>query len=157
MKLKLLISILIILLVGALFYLVLTTKPKQIAPLSGRIITDEFVFEFENAEKVFISTDEDFSTQIVLEKDSKIELLPGTYYWKAKGLFGESETSNFTILSKVVLNLKEKNESFVLSNRGNQDLNVTKETNNNITYFIIKTSEEKEFEKENTSFRGEEK
>lgn len=154
MKTKFIIGLAIIFLVGTLIYLVYTTKPKQILPLSGMIITEEFAFEFENADQLTISVNKDFSQQIILKKGSKIELPPGTYYWKAKGFFGESEIRNFTILSRVALNLEERNESLILSNVGNVDLNVTKMSEENITYLIIEKTKKKEFEKENTTFEG---
>lgn len=148
MKTQIILMIIGILLVGTLVYLILDSKPSQIYPLSGMIIYDkEFAFEFENAEQVILSTSYNFSNIIELNKGEKIDLPPGTYYWKVRSILGESKTRNFTITSKVSINLGKNNNSLIVSNTGNVELNITKKKDGeNSSSFVLDENENKEIE-----------
>ncbi len=140
--------------VGVFVYLFFATAPSQIYPLSGMaIIESDFVFEIENGEEVLISFDEDFTEPIVLNESLDITFPPGTYYWKVRRGFRESEVKNFTIQGHVSLDIKERKENYELYNSGNVDLNVTKKKGR-ITSIIIETGELEEIEKDNSTYEG---
>src|SRR3989339_753732 len=62
---------------------------------------------------------------------------------------------NFTIESNVALNLREKNESYELENKGNVDLNVSKKTGSLFTSdIVINVGESQEVEKDNSTYEG---
>ena len=144
--------------VGVLIYLFFSTAPSQIYPLHGMtIIEPGFIFEIENGEEVVISIDENFTAPIVLREDSDITLAPGTYYWKVKSEFRESEVKSFTIKGHVGLNLKEREENYELQNSGNIDLNVTKKKKGITSSMILDVGQSKEVEKDDSEYEGKQK
>jgi hypothetical protein len=148
----------IILIVGILIYLVFSIAPKQIYPLNGMtIIEPNFVFEIENGQKVLLSVYEDFRDYVVLTESSEVNLAPGTYYWKVKNNFVESEMRTFTIQSHVGLRIKEGENSSKLINSGNVDVEVEKKADSRVTGLILGVNEIKEVEKDNSTYEGSQK
>jgi len=140
--------------IGALIYLFFSTTPSQIYPLHGMTIIDpDFVFEIENGGEILISIDENFTDPLIFDEGSEFTLPPGTYFWKVKGGFKESEVRNFTIQGHVVLNIKEENQTYVIKNEGNVDLNVTKKTGSFISEIILEPEQSEEIEN-NSSYEG---
>ena len=87
-----------ILVLGALIYLFFSIAPNQQSPIAGKTILDpDFVFEIADNEELLISLDESFANPMVLKKGDEIDLPPGTYYWKVRNWFRESEIQSFTI------------------------------------------------------------
>ncbi len=121
-----------IILVGLSLLLVLGfvgyTRPLVIAPLDG-LVTDEgsVLFEFDKADLILLDDNSDFSSpeEIYVKNDLVINLNPGSYYWKVKGL-GESEVRRLTIKDVVALQLKESSQEgkYDLVNVGNTGLDV---------------------------------
>ncbi len=145
----------VILIIGILIYLFFSTAPLQIYPLHGMtIIEPDFAFEIENGEQVLISIDKNFTAPIVLDKSSEITLTPGTYYWKVRSNFRESGVKNFTIQGYVALNIKERDESYRIANKGNVDLNVTKKNEGVTSNIILDIGESEEVEKDDSIYQG---
>ena len=92
-------------LVVSILILFMSAKPKAVYPTDGMIIRDNFNFVYENG-KVVISEYPDFREFVELKEGSFVDLLPGRYYWKVVGLFGESEVRNFSVESKITLEIK---------------------------------------------------
>ena len=144
-----------VLVVGVLIYLFFSIAPKQIAPLNGAVIIEpNFFFEIENGEEVLLSVYEDFNDYVVLTESSEVNLAPGTYYWKVRNNFVESEVRNFTIQSHVGLNIRQGKDLDQLINSGNVELNVTKKTGSKVTGLILGVNEIKEIDKDNSSYEG---
>ncbi|HDK42269.1 MAG TPA: hypothetical protein ENG87_02735, partial [Candidatus Pacearchaeota archaeon] len=136
---------------GIMIYVFIALSPNQIYPLHGMTISEpDFVFEIENGEQVILSFDKDFTDPIILEEDSDIILPPGTYYWKVKSRFRESEVMNFTIQSHVGLEVKERGENYEIKNSGNVDLNVTKESQGITGEFTLEVGSSEETEKKDS-------
>ncbi|MBS3074194.1 hypothetical protein J4447_01930 [Candidatus Pacearchaeota archaeon] len=107
------------------FIFILSMKPTAIAPVSGHVISDgDFSFDFENARSIVVSSDAEFKSRMEFSKDFAVKLPPGTYYWKAKSWFRESEARNFTIASRIALRLDEINGTLVIYNTGNKDVRI---------------------------------
>lgn len=141
--------------IGVFVFLFFSTSPKQLYPIHGMTIAEEdFVFEIENGEEVVISRDLEFTNPIVLKEGSEITLPPGTYYWKVRSDFRESDVQNFTIEGNVGLNLKDRKLSYELENSGNVDLNVSKENEEEIGSFELNVGESIEVEKDNSKYEG---
>jgi hypothetical protein len=142
--------------IGILVYIFLFASPNQIYPLAGMVIKEPNLdFEIKNAEEILISKDKNFTEQIILKKDEEILLEPGTYFWKARNEFRESEIRNFTIRELVALNLKEYHNSYELENAGNVNLNITKIGEKKIANIIIDMGQSDFFEKDNSIYEGE--
>jgi hypothetical protein len=141
--------------IGVLIYLFFSTAPNQVYPLHGMTIIDsDFVFEIENGEEVIVSIDENFTSPIILKEGSDVTLPPGTYYWKVRSRFRESDVQSFTIQSNVGLDIREREESYELQNSGNVNLNVTSEKQGMTSGIIIEVDESKEVGKDNSSYEG---
>ena len=144
-----------VLIIVAIFSFIILNKPNLISPPSGFVIQDmNFSFDFENADQLIIATNPDFENPIILDETREIELPPGTYYWKAKGLLRESEIRDFTIVTHVAVRLGENGERYILSNEGNVDLNITSGENSSVAIIV---GDSQEFEKINQSFEGRQK
>lgn len=155
MKTKLVLIFELVFVVGVFVYLFFSTAPNQLYPLSGMTISEpDFIFEIENGETIEISSDEDFTNPFVLGVGSDITLVPGTYYWKVKSNFRESDVKDFTIQGHVSLDIKEREENYELQNSGNVDLNVTKENRGLTAEIIIPVGESEEVEKDNSKYEG---
>lgn len=150
---RMIITIELIFLAGALAYLFFSTTPKQVYPTAGMvIISPNFDFEVQNSNEIVISTSKNFENPIVLNYKNDINLPAGTYFWKVKSKFRESEVRNFTVQGNAALNLREKNNSYELENAGNVDLNVSR--NGGISgYVTLNVGESKEAEK-NSTYQG---
>lgn len=101
-------------------------RPLVIAPLDGTItMNNSILFEFNKADLILIDDNIQFSSpeEIYVENNLVINLKPGKYYWKIKGL-RESEVRELTILSEVGLQLREKGEVYEVVNAGNTNLDV---------------------------------
>lgn len=141
---------------GAVFYYVSSLKPSQIYPLSGMsILENDFVFEIKNGNLILIDKTPDFNNAIKLNQNSDITLPPGTYYWKVKGKYGESEIRNFTIKEVVGMNIVNNSDVYELWNTGNTELNITKKTGTYISKIILDTDEIKELKFDNSTYIGE--
>jgi len=131
-KTKIFVGIEIVLVLAILFYLYFFANPTAYVISGESILDPDFVFEIEEDEEVWISSNEEFTNSIILKQDSEIQLPAGTYYWKIKNLLRESEVQTFTIESSVGLNLYNRGENYELENSGNVDLEVSGE-NSGIT------------------------
>jgi len=102
-------------------------QPRVIAPLNDYETSDtEILFSIEKAESLLIDDNLDFTTpdEYLVEDGMKIDLKPGTYYWKAVGVL-DSEIRTLTIKSEVSLELKEiEGDGYGVFNAGNVRLNV---------------------------------
>lgn len=111
----------------ALMFLIGYMQPLVIAPVDSHETTDgEVLFYIDKADILLVDDNADFTTpdEYLLKEGLKINLEPGDYYWKAKGLF-ESEVRTLTILSKVEFELKQVDElNYGVFNAGNVRLNV---------------------------------
>jgi hypothetical protein len=112
----------IVVLIGVVGY----ATPLVIAPLDGYKTSDsEILFSIDNANVLFVDDNIDFTTpeEYSLEDGLKINLKPGTYYWKAVGVL-ESKVRTLTINSEVNLKLEFNNGSYNVVNAGNIRLNI---------------------------------
>lgn len=111
----------------ALIFLVGYMQPLVIAPVDyHETDSGEVLFSIDKADMLLVDDNIDFTTpdEYPLKEGLKINLEPGDYYWKAKGLF-ESEIRTLTILSKVELELKQIDDlNYGVFNAGNVRLNV---------------------------------
>jgi len=109
----------------ALIILVGYVRPLVIAPLDGYESSGNVLFSIEKADALLIDDNIEFTTPDAYEvKDGmEINLLPGTYYWKAVGVVG-SEVRTLTINSEVNLELREDGGDYSVVNAGNVRLNV---------------------------------
>jgi hypothetical protein len=110
-----------------LIFLIGYIRPLVIAPLDNYETTEiEILFSIEKADTLLIDDNYDFTTpdEYHLKEGLKINLAPGKYYWKVKGLL-ESDIKILTIVSEVKLELREINvSSYGVFNTGNIRLNV---------------------------------
>lgn len=111
------------LIVIGIFLTFMFSSPVMNFPPNGMVVGDNFNFEYENG-KIILSGDESFSSVIELGEGSSIDLAPGIYYWKVKNILRESEARNFSVESKVALEIKRIGEDYELQNRGNVDLDI---------------------------------
>jgi len=122
---KIILILELIFVVGVIGYF-LSIKPIAVAPSSGLVIqNDNFSFEFKNTKKLVLSKTFDFENKIEFKKDFSVDLPPGTYYWKLKSWFRESEVRNFTIYSRVSIKLDEVDGNLMIYNTGNVGVNLT--------------------------------
>jgi len=102
-------------------------QPRVIAPLNDYETSDtEILFSIEKAESLLVDDNLEFSSpdEYLIEDGMKIDLKPGTYYWKAVGVL-DSEIRTLTIRSEVSLELREiEGDGFGVVNAGNVRLNV---------------------------------
>lgn len=118
---------------------VLFCLPHLEYPLDGSVLEQKDVeFRFRNANVILFDDNEDFSSAIEVNFDdvnfSKILFKPGTYYWKAVGIF-ESASREFSVSSDVGLELDEENR--VLKNVGNSVLDVGMQDRFGITGLVV--------------------
>jgi hypothetical protein len=147
-----------VLVFGIFAYLFFSTAPNQVYPIQGMtIIEPDFNIEIENGEQVLISTNENFTSTIVLDEGSEVTLTPGVYYWKVKSKFRESEVKSFVIESNVGLDIKERKENYELQNSGNVNLNVTKEKEGITSSLILDVGQSEEVEKDSSEYEGRQK
>ena len=154
-KIKTILIIEGIFLLVVLSYLFFSTAPRQLYPIQGMTVSEQDLsFDTENSEDIMLSTEKTFVNYISLKEGDEITLSPGTYFWKVRNNFRESEVSNFTIESRAELKINQKDGKYEIENSGNVDLNVTKE--NSFTSFstLIIVGESKEFEKDNSTYTG---
>jgi hypothetical protein len=138
-------------LIGILVWLYFSARPVSIYPASGMVINEfDFNFEIENADEIVIARDAEFNDPIIIKEGKDVVLIPGTYYWKAVSLLGESEVRNFTIKGSLVLSLVKEDEGYRVVNRGNVDSNVTKGDEN----AVIEKKDSRVFDNENESVEG---
>jgi hypothetical protein len=126
-----------LIIVGAILFL----TPKIIGVNQEDKLT---FFKFTNAYAILIDDNPEFSSpEKINEKTTKLG--PGEYYWRAVGLFGESETGNFSIDSEVVISM-DVDEGTTLKNKGNVPARVVESSGGIITgNMIIEINEEREF------------
>ena len=102
-------------------------QPMVIAPLDDYASTEtEVLFSIEKAESLLIDDNFDFTSpeEYAVGDRLKINLKPGTYYWKAVGVV-DSEVRTLTIRSEVNLELREiEGNGYGVVNAGNVRLNV---------------------------------
>lgn len=109
-----------------LIFLVGYMTPKVIAPLNNYESSDgQILFSIENADKLLIDDNIDFTTpdEYNIRDGLIINLYPGTYYWKAVGVF-QSEIRTLVINSEVSLEIRSGDDGFEVVNAGNVRLNV---------------------------------
>lgn len=102
------------------------TQPLVIAPFNEMETYDTSVlFSIEKADSLIIDDNLDFTTpdEYNVVDGLKIDLIPGTYYWKVKGI-GFSEVRTLTIKSKISLRLVETENDFDVINDGNMRMNI---------------------------------
>jgi hypothetical protein len=98
-----------------------------LAPLDDYKTSETAIlFSIEKAESLLIDDNSDFTTpdEYDIRDGLKIDLQPGTYYWKAIGVL-DSSVRTLTIQSKVSLELREiEGDGYGVVNAGNIRLNV---------------------------------
>ncbi len=119
--------VIIILSLAVLIFVVGYVQPRVIAPLNDYETSEtEILFSIEKAEILLIDDNLDFTSpdEYLVADGMKIDLKPGTYYWKAMGVL-DSEIRTLTIRSEVSLELREiEGEGYGVFNAGNVRLNV---------------------------------
>jgi len=120
----------LVMIVGSLIVLMALVgyvQPRVIAPLNDFETTEtEILFSIENADILLIDENPEFTTpeEYLVEDGMKINLKPGTYYWKALGVV-DSDIRTLTIKSEVNLELREiEGNGYGVVNVGNVRLNV---------------------------------
>ena len=102
-------------------------SPLVIAPLDKFETTNtDILFSIEKADVLLIDDNIEFNSpeEYSVEEGQKIELRPGTYYWKGVGIVS-SEVRTLTIKSLVSLELQENSDDeFDVVNAGNVALDV---------------------------------
>jgi hypothetical protein len=101
-------------------------SPLVIAPANNfQTSESEILFNIENADILLIDDSMEFTTpdEYMLKEGLKLNLEPGTYYWKVKGILG-SEIRTLTVNSKIDLQLRRKGEGYEVFNIGNVRLDV---------------------------------
>jgi hypothetical protein len=132
-----------------LLFLFNNTSPMIIAPLNEEKMSSSAVlFSFKNAEYILIDDNIEFTSpeKIFVKDNLLINLEPGIYYWKIKGI-RESEIRKLAIISRVDLRLKQSEENdsinnnfYEVINAGTEKLNVDVYENESITgMFILDT------------------
>ncbi len=119
-------SLLIVASLVGLMFLVGYSQPLVIAPVDDLETTNGSVlFEFDNANEILIDDNMQFSSPEVISAEDNlvINLKPGKYYWKLKGV-GESEIRTLTINSEVELKLRKSSSGYEVVNAGNTLLDV---------------------------------
>jgi hypothetical protein len=119
-------------------------RPLVIAPFDNFKTTNNSVlFAFDKADTIFIDDNIEFTspTEIQAEDNLIVNLKPGVYYWKIRGL-GESKIHTLTIVSEIDLKLRDAGEQYELVNAGNTKLNVDVYNNSVLTGNIILESQE---------------
>ena len=111
----------LVVLIGLVGY----ARPLVIAPLDDYESSGEILFLIEKADYLLVDDNVDFTTpdRYEVRDGMEVELVPGTYYWKAVGVFG-SKVRTLTINSVVNLELREVDGGFGVVNGGNIRLNV---------------------------------
>ena len=101
------------------------TAPKIIAPIDGYETNKEVLFSIENADKLLIDDNQEFTSpeEYDIKDNLEINLKPGDYYWKAVGLT-RSEVRKLTINSEIDLRLKKSQYGYDIVNAGNVELTV---------------------------------
>lgn len=122
-----------VLVLGIFVYLYVSFAPTGYAPLSGQsILEPNFVFEIGNGEIIILSSSPDFSNPITLTEGSEVDLPVGTYYWKVKNWFRESDVKTFTLESNVGIDVIKGINTDRVQNSGTVPVDV-KEKNSGIT------------------------
>lgn len=102
------------------------------------------------ADTLLIDDNPDFTTPMLVEKNSELTFQPGTYYWKTSGL---SLTSMFTIVPQVALDVQEQDDAtYTVTNTGNTAADVAVEdtqTGLPVGYFVLSTNKELNLHLEN--------
>ena len=131
-------------------------RPMVISPLNGYETSDtEILFSIEKADSLLIDDNLDFTTpdEYLVEDGMKINLQPGTYYWKALGVL-DSDIRTLTIKSEVNLELREiEGDGYGVVNVGNVRLNVDVYNGTELVD-QIKLGVDDEVEAEGTDFVG---
>lgn len=93
------------------------------------ITNDNITLATISGNAILIDENPEFNSAIKLKKNSTIFLEPGTYYFKESGFLGlfKNRVKKFTISSRVVLDLIEKNVSLEIMNTGNVPVNLTRQ------------------------------
>lgn len=79
--------------------------------------------KFSNIDTLLIDESPNFSSPKKVSEE-EIKLAPGTYYWKAFGLLGESQEGNFSVNSSVIINMKIIDSDAILENKGDIPIEV---------------------------------
>ncbi len=103
-------------------------EPITLSPENGGVSENRFVlFEFTNAQTIFIDDNMEFSSPEIFEVGNNfvINLEPGNYYWKIEGN-RESEIRQFSVESRVSLEIRksESEGKYSVVNAGTEDLDV---------------------------------
>lgn len=101
-------------------------QPQILAPLDNEITYNSSVlFSFAKADVIYIDDNLEFSSpeEIYVKDNIIVNLEPGAYYWKIKGV-KESEVRELTIISKIDLRLREAEGMYEVVNAGNTLLDV---------------------------------
>lgn len=135
-----------VIVVAILAYLFFSMTPTGFSIAGQTIFENDYTLQIQKGDKVIISTNENFDNPIILEEGESADLPPGTYYWKAKNWFRESEVQSFTIHSNVGLDLFVRNDNYGIENSGNVDLNVTKKKGGITSEIPLEVRETKDVE-----------
>ncbi|MEM4331057.1 MAG: hypothetical protein QW273_03565, partial [Candidatus Pacearchaeota archaeon] len=134
------------------------SQPLVISPVDNYETTEPILFKIENANRVLISKDKNFTNPIEIKFDGKkVTLEPGEYFWKAESLTGlKSEIRTLKVISKIELKIRKINDSFEVVNGGNVNLRVKVFNDTDFLESFILLPEERKESKGNKFF-GEEK
>lgn len=110
-----------------LIFILIIVSLSYFTPKMGGINKEDkaVFFKFTNAHAILIDDNPDFTSPEKIS-DKVIKLKPGSYYWKAVGILGESETGNFTVNSEVIINIEIDDGETTVTNQGNVPVNATK-------------------------------
>lgn len=129
MKNKFVLTMDFVVIVGTLFGLMWAigySTPNVISPIDNyETINSSILFSIENADYLYIDKNINFTNpiEVNLKDNSKIQLEPGVYYWKAVGV-RQTEIKTLTINTLVSLKLDKTENGFNVVNSGNINLNV---------------------------------
>lgn len=130
-------------------------------PKTNLVMDDDFVrFSTINANVIMISENPDFSNpryiDLSLNKNTSINLAPGTYYWKADNGIISGFTNEFTIESEVGMKIEHTENDSRLVNIGNVKINVTKSETGGFVGHVILSPEQSEMIEDSGEYIGRE-
>lgn len=115
------------------------SRPLVVSPVDSYETADTSVlFSFEKASHMLIDDNPEFSSpeEIFIEDDLVVNLEPGVYYWKVKGIT-DSKIRKLIIESRVDLILRKNRDKYEVINAGNIRLRIDVYENETLQEEII--------------------
>ena len=144
----------------AMFLMLVVAGIYFIYPRANVDVNGNFVnINSINAKVILISENPDFTNPRYIETDKvkniSFDLKPGTYYWKSDNGIVEGFKNEFTIDSKVAMNINKSENESDLVNVGNVKINISKGKDGvMVGRIILDTGESVEIEDKNESYTG---